>query len=137
MQKRSIVKAIVYSFITCGIYGCYWFIRLTDEAHEAAGRQTTASGAMSLLFSIVTCGIYMFYWMYQMGETINEAKRRRGMHTDGNDAILYLLLTFVGLAIVSEALIQRSLNDIVDFDENASGGGALVSAPENLPNTFQ
>ena len=43
MQKRSIVKAIIYSFLTCGLYGCYWFIRLTDEAHEAAGRQTTAS----------------------------------------------------------------------------------------------
>ena len=136
MQKRSIVKAVIFSLITCGIYGCYWFVKLTDEAHEAAGRQTTASGLMALLFSLVTCGIYLLYWMYKMGETVNEAKHRRGMHADGNDPILYLFLTFVGLGIVSEALIQSALNDIVAFDENTSGG-EIVLASENLPGNPQ
>jgi hypothetical protein len=71
-----------------------------------------------------------------MGETVNEAKRRRGMHADGNDPILYLFLTFVGLGIVSEALIQSALNDIVAFDENTSGG-EIVLASENLPGNPQ
>ena len=128
MQKRSIVKAVIFSLITCGIYGCYWFVKLTNEAHEAAGRQTTASGVMAFLFTIVTCGIYMLYWMFKMGETLNEAKRRRGMHADGNDGIMYLLLSFFGLAIVSEALIQSTLNDIVDFDNMAP-----ESSMEQLP----
>lgn len=136
MQKRSIVKAVIYSFITCGLYGCYWFIKLTDEAHEAAGRQTTASGGMALLFSIVTCGIYMFFWMYKMGETLTEAKQRRGMHADGNDGLMYLIFTFAGLAIVSEALIQSTLNDIIDFDDNAAGDLRLY-APESLPEPRQ
>ena len=128
MEKRSIVKAVIFSIITCGLYGIYWFIKLTDEAHEAAGRQTTASGVMAFLFTIVTCGIYMLYWMFKMGETLNEAKRRRGMNADGNDGIMSLLLSCVGLAIVSEALIQSTLNDIVDFDNMAP-----ESSMEQLP----
>lgn len=116
MEPRSIFKAVVYTFLTCGIYGCYWFVRLTDEAHFAVGRQTTASGVKALIYTLITCGIYSFYWMFKMGETLTEAKRQRGLPADGNDGIIYLLFAFCGLAIVSEALIQSSLNDIFDFD---------------------
>lgn len=117
MERRSIVKAVIFSFITCGIYGIYWFYKMTDECHYAAGRQTTASGGMAIVYSLVTCGIYMFYWMYKMGETLAEAKRNRGIYADSNDSLMYLLFAFFGLAIVSEALIQSTLNDLVDYDE--------------------
>jgi hypothetical protein len=39
---------------------------------------------------------------------------------------MYLLFAFFGLAIVSEALIQSTLNDLYDFDEAVARG-------ENLP----
>ena len=47
IEKRSIPKAIIYSIITCGIYAIYWMYKLTGEAHELAGEQTTATGGMS------------------------------------------------------------------------------------------
>ncbi|MBQ2048187.1 MAG: DUF4234 domain-containing protein [Schwartzia sp.] len=125
-EKRGIVKAVVFSFITCGIYGIYWMYALTNECHEAAGRQTTASGGMACIYTFVTCGIYYFYWLYKMGATLSEAKRNRGIYVDGDDSIMYLLFAFFGLAIVSEALIQSTLNDLYDFDEAVARG-------ENLP----
>ena len=33
IQVRSIPKSIIFSFITCGIYGIYWFIKMTNENH--------------------------------------------------------------------------------------------------------
>lgn len=116
MDKRNIPLAILFSIVTCGIYACYWVYKLTNEAHEAAHRQTTASGGMVLLFSLVTCGIYAIYWLYKMAETLNEAKEQRGMHVNSNAGIIYIVLAVFGLALVDYALIQDSLNDIVEFD---------------------
>ena len=32
MKERNIAVAIILSIITCGIYGIYWFIMITNEA---------------------------------------------------------------------------------------------------------
>jgi hypothetical protein len=124
MQKRSVGLAIVLSLVTCGIYAIYWMYTITNDVHEVTGRQTTASGGMVILYSLITCGIYSFYWMYKMGESLAEAKEQRGMRVDNNAGLLYLILTFFMLALVSYALIQSSINDIIDFDENNTGAVA-------------
>lgn len=117
MEKRSIGLAIVFTMITCGIYGIYWLYKMTEEAHCLVGRRTTASGGMVILYTFLTCGIYSFYWMYKMGETMTEAKMIRGMHADQNSALLYIVLAIFALGIVSEALIQSSINEVIEFDE--------------------
>ena len=120
MTKRSIPLAIVLSFITVGLYALYWVYTLTEEAHAAAGERTTASGGMVILFSLITCGIYSLYWLYKMGETIIMAKQKRGMAVDTNLPIIYLVLALFGFGIISYALMQSALNDIIDYDGGAS-----------------
>ena len=120
MTKRSLPLAIVLSFVTLGVYAFYWIYALTEDAHAAAGERTTASGGMVILFSLLTCGIYSFYWLYKMGETIVMAKQKRGMTADTNLPIIYLVLALFGLGIVSYALMQNALNDIIDYDGGAS-----------------
>ena len=117
MEKRNIGLAIVFTMITCGIYGLYWLYKMTEEVHCLVGRRTTASGGMVILYTLLSCGIYSFYWMYKMGETMTEAKMMRGMHADQNSALLYIVLAIFALGIVSEALIQSSINDVIAFDE--------------------
>ena len=120
MTKRSLPLAIVLSFVTLGVYAFYWIYALTEDAHAAAGERTTASGGMVILFSLITCGIYSLYWLYKMGETIIIAKQKRGMTVDTNLPIIYLVLALFGLGIVSYALMQNALNDIIDHDGGAS-----------------
>ena len=120
MTKRSLPLAIVLSFVTLGVYAFYWVYALTEDAHAAAGERTTASGGMVILFSLITCGIYSLYWLYKMGETIIMAKQKRGMAVDTNLPIIYLVLALFGLGIVSYALMQNALNDIIDYDGGAS-----------------
>ena len=59
--KRDMVMAIVLSFLTCGIYGIYWFITMTDDSNTLVDNKT-ASGGTAFLYCLVTCGIYFFYW---------------------------------------------------------------------------
>ena len=117
MQRRNIAACIILSIVTCGIYGIYWFIVLTDDTNQISGQTNATSGGMSFLYTILTCAIYYFYWLYKMGETIDMAKRNRGLWS-GNTGIVYMLLGFFGLGIVSYALLQNELNTLIDMDQN-------------------
>ncbi len=112
IQKRSIVVAILLSFVTCGIYGIYWFIKLNDEANTASGTFGT-SGGMAFLFTLITCGIYGYYWAFKQGEKIDLAKKNRGMDS-GNSNIIYLILFLFGLGIIAYALMQNELNQMAN-----------------------
>ena len=105
VQKRNIAVAIILTIVTCGIYGLYWFVKLTDEMNYVSGHRNDTSGVMALILSVVTCGIYTYYWSYKMGEKTDALER-----TNGSKGILYLILTFIGLGIVVYALAQDSLN---------------------------
>ena len=76
MRERSIAVSIILSLVTCGFYGIYWFVVLTDDARIESGESNTTSGLVSFLLTLVTCGIYGFYWAYKMGKTIATAESK-------------------------------------------------------------
>ncbi len=117
MEKRNIAVCIILSLVTCGIYGIYWFIVLTDNTNSISGQENATSGGMAFLWTLLTCGIYAIFWYYKMGEEIDMAKRNRGMSSQ-NSGILYLLLGIFGFGIISYALIQNELNTMIDLDNN-------------------
>lgn len=115
IQKRSIGMCIVLSIITCGIYGLYWLVVLTDDTNRMLeDAQNETSGGMALLFTIITCNIYGLYWMYKQGEKIDRIKTARGIPSS-NTGILYLILSFFGLSIISYALMQNELNNLAQI----------------------
>ena len=83
VTERNIVVQVILSIITCGIYGIYWFITLTDDAALEAG-DTEFSGGKSFLFSLITCGIYTWYWYYKMGKTMYTAGQKNGVDISDN-----------------------------------------------------
>lgn len=108
MKQRNIALCIVFSVITCGIYGIYWFICVTDDVNQVSARYTT-SGAMAFVLSLITCGIYGIYWAYKMGECLDEARMTHG-EPSGSLAIIFLILNIFGLSIITLALAQNELN---------------------------
>jgi hypothetical protein len=111
VQERNIVLAIVLSIITCGIYGIYWFIVLTDDANAANGDTNDTSGIMAFVFSLITCGIYGLYWYYKMGKKMFDAGQKHGVAISDN-SLIYILLGVFGFGIVNYCLIQNDLNKI-------------------------
>ena len=108
VPNRNIALAIVFSIITCGIYGLYWFVVMTDESNKVSGDNGT-SGGLALLFTILTCGIYGIYWYYKMGQKMYQAGKMHNKEISDN-SILYLILGIFGFGIISYALIQNDLN---------------------------
>ena len=109
VDKRSIGVAILLSFITCGIYTIYWFVKLTNECNAITGNVNDTSGGMAFLLSLVTCGIYSYVWAYKMGEKIDRYEQ-----SNSSRGLVYLLLGIFGLGIVAYCLMQDSINKIID-----------------------
>ena len=115
IQKRDVAIGIVLTILTCGIYGIYWFIVLTDDVKIVSEDKNFTSGGVSFLLSLVTCGIYGIYWAYKMGELLKVAQEKNDIPVRDN-SILYLILSLIGLSIINYAMIQNDLNIIVDKD---------------------
>lgn len=112
MKERNIALCVILSIITCGIYGIYWFIVLTDDAVQASsGKEYNTSGGTAFLLTLITCGIYGIYWYYKMGKSIYSAQIDRGLNATDN-SVLYLVLGLFGFGIVSDCLLQNELNKL-------------------------
>ncbi|MEC0371049.1 DUF4234 domain-containing protein [Paenibacillus chibensis] len=111
MTQRNIVLAIILTLITCGLYGIYWFIVLTDEVGQLSG-DPDFTGLKHFLLTLITCGIWGFIWAYQIGQHVAFAQSRRGLRATDN-AILYVILNLFGLSIVTYAMVQNDVNNLV------------------------
>ncbi len=120
MKKRSIMEVILLSIVTCGIYGIYWFITVTNEIEGALADRSDghcSSGITAFLLNLVTCGIYGLYWWYAEGKRLALLGEIRGVKI-GDNSVAYLVLSLFGFGIVSTALMQNDINSIVDAEEH-------------------
>ena len=108
VKERNVVLCIIFSIITCGIYGIYWFITLTDDSNRITN-SPCATGGVAFLLTLVTCGIYGWYWSYKMGEKVDQMKVQRG-EAGSSLAILFIILSVLGLGIVNYVIAQLEIN---------------------------
>jgi len=110
IEKRSVGLAIVLSILTCGIYLIYWEYKIWDSLYKANGQPSNAG--VDVLLSFVTCGIYMIYMFYKGGKMESTAFAKYDL-PQKDDSMLYLILGIFGLGIVSFAILQSNLNNIL------------------------
>lgn len=118
IQERNVVVQVILSIVTCGIYGIYWFITLTDDAALKAGNPDF-SGGKAFLFTLITCGIYGFYWYYKMGETLYTAGQKNGVDIS-DKAVIYLILGLFGFGIINYCIMQSDLNKLANGQNNTT-----------------
>ena len=111
IERRNIAVCIVLTLVTCGIYGIYWIVCLTNDVNTVSGDVNGTSGGMVELLTIVTCGIYGIYWAYKQGEKLDFTKNNRGIPSS-NSGVLYLILQIFGFGIIAYALMQNELNKL-------------------------
>ncbi len=110
-QERNLALAIVLTLITCGIYGIYWFIVLSDDVKEYSNDAEMFSGGIAFLLTLVTCGIFGIYWAYKLGKNMERAQQLNNLPAKDN-SILYLILELFGFGIIVWAIVQNDLNEI-------------------------
>lgn len=108
--KRNIVLSLIFTFLTCGLYGVYWHIKITDEVNSIVGDHNATSGVMTVIFTLITCSLYGLYWAYNMGKKVDIMKGNRG----GSSGILNLVIYYLGFGIINYLIIQDAINDKVD-----------------------
>ena len=121
-MKRNLILCIVFTFVTFGIYGIYWFIVLTNEMNRMTDHPHKTSGGVSFLLSIITLGIYGWYWAWKMGEKADILKNRYLEYTSTDTRVLYLVLALLGFQIINYALCQYEINKAVDNMDGSSEG---------------
>ena len=118
IQKRNIAACVIFTIITCGIYGFYWLYKLNQEINIISKHEDDTSGGLVILFSIITCGIYEVYWAYKSGEKLKEFYTKKKKH-DGDDLPMLYLILFIAnylvaiTGIIGYCLMQDRINKIV------------------------
>lgn len=111
-EKRDPMMVVLFTLLTCGIYGIFWWYTTINEVKNALGREDINPG-MEILLVFVTCGIYGFYLYYKYPQLMLEMQDRAGRPR--NDiTMMSLLLAIFGLAIISIPIMQSELNNIWD-----------------------
>ena len=111
MKERNVAVSIILSIVTCGIYGIYWFIVLSDDVKEYSQDAEMFSGGIAFLLTLVTCGIFGIYWAYKLGKNMEKAQQINNLPAKDN-SVLYLILELFGFGIIVWAIVQNDLNEI-------------------------
>ena len=117
IQEKKVSTCVILSIVTLGIYALIWMISLHEDTNKLKNITDGPSGGMVVLLTIVTCGIYGIYWIYNRGVIIDDYIASTGA-AKPNNAVIYIVLSVVGLSIVAFALMQIELN------KAATGGSA-------------
>jgi len=75
------------------------------------------SPVLVIVLSFVTCGIYFIYWAYKAGTLLDQKSIEAGRAAESRP-VLYVVLSIFGLAIVTYALMQDSINKLADSQNN-------------------
>ena len=70
--QRSLAKLIILSFLTCGIYGFFFWWGYINDINQVCvcdGKKSPNLLVVSLL-SFFTCGLYYLFWLYTQGERL-------------------------------------------------------------------
>lgn len=111
IQQRSVGLGIILSLITCGIYSLYWMYAITNEVGYLSD-DPSFTGGKTILFTIITCGIYALFWYYMLGGKLATAQMKKG-YPAKDDGVLFIILGIFGLGIISMAIAQSNVNNLV------------------------
>ena len=111
--RSNIAVDIILSLVTLGIYNLFWQARQMRVVNAFLGEKRFSFWSWFFL-SLVTCGLYHVYHEYVMGQTITQIQVKRGRESNPNLSMISLLLSVMGLMIVTDAIQQHEINALYD-----------------------
>lgn len=122
IEKREIVKCILLSFITCGIYAIVWAVKLARDAVKV--KDVNDDGTLEIILMI----FLPFVGCFLCEKKLAEGCQAYGIAHNDN-SVIYLVLGLFGLGLVSFCLMQNDLNKIAD-------AGIVFGAPAYEPPVY-
>jgi hypothetical protein len=117
--NRGLLKYLIFSFLTLGIYGLYIIhaaAKETDETCKEDGKNTKGL-LLYIVFSILTLGIYGLVWSYNIVERWAKFLRNRNQTPRLNGGGMYLIWlilgSFIGIGpLIAQYLFLHTWNDV-------------------------
>lgn len=111
--NRSLVKFILLSLVTFGIYSIVVMSSVSSDINVIAsrydGKKTMHFLLMSLVLSWLTLGIYPIVWYHMMSDRIGNELRRRGIAYDFNAGTFWLWGVLGTLIVVGPFVYMHKL----------------------------
>lgn len=108
---KSVPMLVILSFVTCGIYYLYWLYKTTELI-----KNFMDNSEINPTLELILClfiPFYQLYWFYRYSKIIyKDMTSKVSMDNTEDTSVLLLILSFLGLGIVSAAIIQDKLNSI-------------------------
>ncbi len=111
VKEKNIVVCILLTIITCGLYGFYWMLTLTDDSITLA-EKGEPSGSTVVLLTIITLGLYGIYWSFVMDKRLLTIEKKRGIV--GKSRIAIYVIFYIAGIIITLALMQNKINSMSD-----------------------
>jgi len=109
---RPPLQVILLTFVTCGIYGIYWYYVIMDDLNKARGKEII-NPVLFLVLSLF-CGFVVYYILYTVDKNLVQLSAEEGTSYNRENFILWLLLTLIGGigTLVAMWQISNAYNDI-------------------------
>lgn len=120
MQRGEIknpVTEFILIYVTCGIYGIIFLLRVMNELNAGLGREVFKNPVMEIVLTFVTCGLWGLWVYWRIDEAAVELQRAWGVQPEMDAPILFIL----NFVYVGPLFLQKSLNNAW---ENGTPGGA-------------
>ncbi len=107
MKRQSVIRDILFTVLTFGLWNVYVQIRQIYDLNELLGREEYHFVKIVLL-SILTLGLYFCYHEYKMSRQLYDLYYGKGSYPYRPYA--YAFLTFLGLWFIVDSSQQAMLN---------------------------
>lgn len=111
--SSNIALDIVFTILTCGIYNLFWQYRQMKCLNTFLGREEF-NFLLWIVLCLVTCGIWHIFIQYQMGRAICTIQEKLGKQVNTSLPVLSVILTVLGLSIVTDGIHQNEINDFFE-----------------------
>ena len=133
--NRGMVKTILLTFITCGIYGIWFWSTVGEDLNILVpnGKKTMHYCLVAFIFSWLTCGIVPLVWMHRISAKTGDALRQRGINYSFG-ATTFWLWNVLGSCIVVGPFVYlhklcKALN-LASQDFNARNSNPYAAGPQ-------
>lgn len=111
--SRSLVKYILLSIVTLGIYGIYVMTKVSTDINIIAsrydGKKTMNFCLLTFVFSWLTLGIYPLVWYHMLSNRIGDELRRRGFAMEFSAETFWLWNVLGSVIIVGPFIYMHKL----------------------------
>lgn len=126
LEKRDLVKCIILSIVTCGIYLIYWNVQMGKDAVHV--KDANDDGTLEILLMI----FFPFIGFYLAEKKFNEGCQEKGIPHDDR-SIIYLVLGLLSYSFVNAIIMQSDLNKLADAGFDISGNNYYTNGYQNPP----